>query len=268
LLPAAPALPAAVVPSRTTVARRALQVALLLGGFLALAFLFGGQAHADTPGTSAFPTASTVNVPSNVPLDKATQGTLGAATRSAAAGQAAPDIQGVRYVVTAVQRADGAAQTARQVTGLLGNLQQTARQVVSGVPALTGTIGEGRIGTGQHGANGDGSAVRRAAGCPHPAGVQAAPASRVTGLATAAQTDGRQFGARPMDRHRTSDRTPADPAGHSEHPCEGDSAHHTGTDYAALPLTGAQLLHSAVAPLTAHGSSPLKRPTDISVQPD
>src|SRR5690349_4863323 len=48
LLPASLALPAAVVHSRTAVARRALHV-LLFGGFFTLAFILGGQAHADAP---------------------------------------------------------------------------------------------------------------------------------------------------------------------------------------------------------------------------
>ncbi|MDF3291095.1 hypothetical protein [Streptomyces silvisoli] len=260
MLPAALALPAAVVRPRTTAARRALQVALLLGGFLALAFVLSGQAHADSPDAVSLRYAGTPfgavdEVAPAAPLHAVAQG---AAQRFAAGAQQAD--RGVKDTVAA------ATSSVRPVTGLLGAVQDAAGQVTSPIAGATGA-GHGDPG------NPVSSAPRP---LPHkavPAHVGTAPAARPTASVAGRYPAGAAHRAAAHPAHQRRDgRAPAQlpfPAGHSGHPGEGDgSTHHTGDAHAALFADGARFHLGADVPRPANGSSPSRRSTDVSVQPD
>ncbi|MBY8883898.1 hypothetical protein K7472_03460 [Streptomyces sp. PTM05] len=257
---------------RTTVARRALWVALLLGGFLALAFVCGGKAHADTPGNQpARPAATTLPGAATLPdrpltADQAAGNVAGQATRdvNSSADRAG---SGVRGTVAAATR------TARPLNGLAGSVRATAGRVTAPVVRVIGDVNAGHHGSGHGGAATSGGTVRhRGAGRP---GV-------VRGGAFASQVSGPQaydvmaHGAAHPFPLAGSKAAPQQAPGHapapsdrSGHPVEGDgAAHHTGDGHADLFGCGVRFPLNAAAPGAAHGPAPLRRASDVSVQPD
>ncbi|MEU1627494.1 hypothetical protein ABZ746_19635 [Streptomyces sp. NPDC020096] len=256
---------------RTTAGRRALQVALLLGGFLALAFILSGQAHADSPDAVSMPSArapfgAADAAPRPTPVGDAAQSaaqqfTAGAQQFEAGAQQAD---RGVKDTVAAATR------TVQPVVGLLGTVHDAARQVTSPIAGATGA-GHGDLGNPVTSAP---TPVGHQAGRPHSSSA-AAPATRVSGP-LADRFLVAAHGAAPRLAHvaqpRQEQQGPAQlpvPAGHCGYPCEGDGlTHHTGDAHAALFAVGAQFHLGAGVMRPANGSSPTRRSTTVSVQPD
>ncbi len=240
---------------RTTVARRAVRVLLLLGGFLVLAFILSGQAHADAPDIQFVRSASN---PSPVAVDSVTRG----AEQSVTAGTA----QAGRSVVDTVAAAT-ASGTVQPVTGLIGTVQGATHQATSPVVTVVHTIGA-VPGSSPHGAVGGHVSVTRTAGRTDAGTWSAVPAPRASSLRPARDAGPQGAHAGRVTHPLTPGQLPASTQ-HSEHPVESDgSAHHEGGAYAAVPAAGTRLHLSAVARSAAHGSAPLQRPSDVSVQPD
>ncbi|WP_231905114.1 MULTISPECIES: hypothetical protein [Streptomycetaceae] len=272
------ALPAAVVPSRTTVAvRRALRVTMLLGGFLAVAFLFAGRAHADTPRVPGVPGAHTA-ARSTTPHRAATGKALAAAASSAADrgeipgvargavdGGSGLDATGVPGDVArmAVVRPVGTLDDALEPGRVIGAVRQVAGRLVpvAAGPSAGAPGGGHHVVAGSRAGHGGATATRRTAS---PA-ADVAPTTTGGGHAAYA-VSGAHTGVQVA--HRRPAHAPAAPAGHQEHPGESDGVHHDGGAHATLPASGARLPLNAVAIRAAHGSSPLQRPANVSVQPD
>ncbi len=245
---------------RTTAARRALQVVLLLGGFLALAFLLSGQAHADSPDWGSVRYARTpLAVDETAPTTQLHAVAQHAAQRFTADAQQTD--RGVKDTVAA------ATSSVRPVTGLLGAVQDAAGQVTSPIAGATGA-----------GHGDSGNPVRSAPTTATHQAVQADTASAARPTAAVAGRYQARAAHRAVSHHahvthqRRQERAPAQlpvPVGHSGHPCEGDgSTHHTGDAHAALFAGGARLHLGTDMPCPVNGSSPTRRSTDVSVQPD
>lgn len=266
--------PAAVVPPRTTVARRAWLVLMLLGGFTALAFVFGGQAHAAssaTPGVDSVPSAT---VPASATVCPVVQGVPSGAASTGAS------------VADPVAAATGASSPVRPVDDLVDGLRGTTGQVTEPVltdpvlpdPVLTtpvttviGTVAAGH-GDSRHGSAHAQPSAQQAAGHVRPGGRTPLAGARTTDHPVGASADRRRAHGVRHAGHTTARRTTGPlpvPVRHSGHPDEGDgSAHHTDGAAAALPAAGPRVHHSAAAMPAAHGSAPLQRPSNVSVQPD
>jgi hypothetical protein len=241
--------------SRVAVPGRVWQVVLLLGGFLVLAFVLSAQAHADAPDNRSVPSAPVRRPTLVVSLERA-------AERSVKAGKAQADrgVQGT--VAAATQSGDG-----QPTTGLLDTVQDVTHQVTIPVGEVIGTVTAGHGGSGHGAAGRSGSAPRPTAPSHDARFVD--PASRTAGHPGAPST-GRAPAGR-FDRV-TPSRAPGGSPGsaqHPEHPVEGDSgAHHTGGAYAAFVAVGARVHLSAVAMPAAYGPAPLKRASNVAVDPD
>ncbi len=238
---------------RTTVAGRALRVALLLGGFLVLAFVLSGKAHADSPDLQSVGSVSSV---SPVAVDSVTSG----AERSVTTGTA----QAGRSVQDVVAAATGS-DTVKPVTGLIGTVQDTAHQATAPVVSVIHTVTPGSGGS-HHGGAGQVS-VRRTSGRTHADQRSVVNAPRAAGLRPSRSAH-RSASAGRATHQRVPGHLPA-PVQHPEHPVDSDgSAHHTGGADAAFFAVGTRIHLSATAMPAAHGSAPLQRPSDVSVQPD
>lgn len=221
---AAFALPAAVRLPRTVAARRALLAALFLGGFLALAFLFGGSAQAAERGelTTGSVTGHQAQASDLVDSTRATaksaaKAVPAKATPAKPASDKAPDKAAAKAApAKAVKTADTVArQTAHTATDAVRKtvepvrepVERQARQVTDPVDDLvkkaTGThlpvrlseVGEAGVGAlgdapGAHGAtSGHGPAADDADAnhaMPHPARPAAAPLGPDTAASDAA----------------------------------------------------------------------------------
>lgn len=246
-------------------------MALLLGGFLALAFILSGQAHADSPEAVSMPSA------------RAPLGAADAAPRPTLVGDAAQSAArqftaGAQQFEAGAQQADrgvkdtvaAATRTVRPVVGLLGSVQDAAGQATSPIVGATGA-GHGGLGSPVTSAP---TPVGHQAGRPHSSSA-ATSATRVSGP-RADRFPAAAHGAAPQLAHLAQQRQvqqgPAQlpvPAGHCGQPCEGDGpTHHTGDAHAALFAAGAQFHLSAGVMRPANGSSPTRRSTSVSVQPD
>ncbi|PWI43760.1 hypothetical protein [Streptomyces sp. ICBB 8177] len=271
MLPPALALPAAVVRPRTTAARRALWVALLLGGFLALAFVCGGKAHADTPGNQPVRAAATT-LPGAATLPdrslssgQATQRAADQATRgvNSAAGRAGSGVRG------AVAAATGAA---RPLNGLADSVRATAGRITVPVVRVVGGVTGGHHGSAHGGSTSGGTVRHRGAGrsgSDHGGGS----ASQVSGprvydvMAHGAAHPVPLAGSKAAPQQAPG-HAPA-PSDRSGHPVEGDgAAHHTGDGHADLSGYGVRFPLNAVASGAARGPVPPRRASDVSVQPD
>ncbi|MCQ4083243.1 hypothetical protein NGB36_22220 [Streptomyces sp. RB6PN25] len=244
---------------RTTVARRALHVLLFLGGFLTLAFILGGQAHADTP-ASPF-SSSTASSTSSSASPAATAGRTtvehAAATLTSRAQQAG------KSLTSAVAQVGSVTRTVRPLSLLLGTVQGAAQQVVSPlVDAATGLTCPG------HAAKSAPNAVGHTAVRPHSAGRTALTA-RVGRTAATAHGTAAHHALAAHQQQAPGSQAPV-PADHSsDHPVEGDGGfHHSGDTHAALLSGGVRFPLCAAVIGTAHGSSPVMRSTNVSVQPD
>ncbi|MDI5965855.1 hypothetical protein [Streptantibioticus silvisoli] len=258
---------------RGTGGGRALSVALLLGGFLALAFVLCGQAHAAAPESP-----SVLSAPATGPAlaDSVTRGAEQGATEQAA--------DGGRDVTHAVAAATAGPAT-DPVTGLIDAVTGVTHQVTTPVVQAVGPVvpvvpvvpvGAHSRAPGHHVADHRCSVATRTAR-PAPAGPRST---------TAARTRAGHHAARPaphaLPRQRAGGQAapaaaaaPAVPvrtpgvARHSGHPVDGDgTAHHTGGTNASGPAAGAHVHHDAAARAIASGSTPLRRASDVSVQPD
>lgn len=198
------AMPAAVRLPRTAAARRALLAALFLGGFLALAFLFGGSAHAaertDAGGTVDAQAASGLLDPGRAD-DTVARHTSDAAAAAGAAGDtgAAGDAaqvtdDAVRDAVRPVER-----QTRELTEPVTDLLDETGRSLpvhlpsdaLGGVGGDTGTSGSvpaQRLFDGRQ-AKGDTAPVRSAEHTASRIGPMAPRAAAVTAPRTVADDD-------------------------------------------------------------------------------
>jgi len=297
-LSAAFALPAAVRLPRTVAARRALLAALFLGGFLALAFVFGGSAHAAERGELAgsvtghqaqasdlLDSSSTANTASTAKTDST--------DKPVAKAKAAP----AKAVKTAGTVARRAAHTAtgtvrKTVEPVREPLERHTRQVTDPVDDLVkdatgadlpvrlsdvGDAGVGALGdaSGAHSAaSGHGPAVDDAATnhtLHHAARPAAAPlgpdtaASAVAAPRTADSHDhGRGTVVRAADGAGQRDGAPApmplprSPLG-TVTQCTGDSgAPRGGNAHAALPPSGAAHFGLAPGAVRADSSAPTR----------
>jgi hypothetical protein len=125
--------PAVVRPWRAAVARRALLVALFLGGFLVLAFLFGGHAHAAGPES----TGNSAGSPAKTAGNAAGTGpqALGGARNSRAAGAELGD--SVRKAVTGGPHA-----VSRDVRRSGAAVDTAVKPVVHAAGQVTRSVGE------------------------------------------------------------------------------------------------------------------------------
>lgn len=252
MLPASFALPAAVVRARTTVVGRAWQVLLLLGGFLVLAFILGGQAHADSPDSRS---DLSVSNPRPAAVESVARG-----AECSAKSDAAQADGGMAKTVAAAT----GGHSVPSVTGLISTVQTTVWQVTSPVTPVVHPIGTGPGGS-HHGAVGGHGSVRRADGPARAGAWSFAPVSRA-GLQRSARDAMRSAthpagGTRPQAPGRSPGSTP-------QHPVESDgSAHHEGGACAAFYAAGTRFHLDAVM-RTTHGPAPVQRASGVSVQPD
>ncbi|MBV9022601.1 MAG: hypothetical protein JO362_02065 [Streptomycetaceae bacterium] len=280
MLSAALALSAAVVRPRTTVARRALQVLLLLGGFLTLAFVLSGQAHANAPASpfsSRFSSTASPR-PSGSSLAPASdRTTVERATttftpRTRQAGQSAISRwRGAGLTGTGtgtgtgmVDQTGSVTRTVRPLSLLLGTVQDAAHQVASPlVGAATGLTCPG------HTAKSALNAVHHTAIRPRSAGRTPSTSRVGRTAATAHDTAAHLAHAVYMQQQTPGSQLPVPADSSSEHPAEGDGGfQHSGDTYAALLFCGVRFPLSAAMIDSAHGSSPIQRSTNVSVQPD
>jgi hypothetical protein len=283
LLPASLALPAAVVRPRTTAARRALQVLLLFGGFLTLAFVLGGQAHADAP-VSPFSS----RLPSRLPLSTASPRPSGTSLASA------PGRTTVERVAASTPRTRQARQSALSLplpsgdtpgrgTGLTGAADQvgSATGTVRPLSLLLGTVHGAaqqvtsplvgvatRLTCPAHAVKSAPDAVRHTAIRQHSA--SSTPfTSRVGHTAATAHGTAMHPAHAAHTQQAPGSQLPVPVDHSSDHPVEGDGGfQHSGGTYAALLPCGVRFPLGAAMIGSAHASSPVKRSTDISVQPD
>ncbi len=255
MLPAASAPVANPVPARTSFAGRALQVMLLLGGFLVLALILSAQAHADAPDSRSATSATAQHPALVVSLERG-------AEHSVRAGKAQAD----RSVDDAVAAAT-ASDPEQPAIGLVGTVHDITHQMTTPVTQVIGTIGAGHGGS-VHGTGGRRGSAPRNPG--RPGGVWFSFDARATGSPAGAFA-----GHHARTGHGdlvTPSRAPGQlplSAQYNEHPVESDGgAHHTGGAYAAVPAAGARAHLSAAALPSAHGSAPLRRTSDVSVNPD
>lgn len=240
---------AAVVRPRTTAAERALWVTLLLGGFLGLAFILSGQAHADSPGIqSGYVSAHT----------SAVETVERGAEHSVQDGTA----QAGRSVEGTVAAAAGS-ESIPPATSLVGTVQGATHQATSPVVTVVHAIGAGS-GDHRHGAAGRHLSVRRTTGRAHArTRSSAAPRShdRRSARGIARQAVHSAGGTHPQAPGQL-------PASTQQHPVDSDgSAHHAGGAFAAFYTPGAYR-HLGAVMVTAYGPAPVQRASGVTVQPD
>jgi hypothetical protein len=237
------------VRPRTAVAERALWVLLFLGGFLGLAFILSGQAHADTPGIQSGYVSERASAVETVERG---------AEHSVQDGTA----QAGRSVEDTVAAATGS-DSISPATSLVGTVQGATHQATSPVITVVHAIGAGP-GDHGHGAAGRHVSVTRTAGRAH-ARTRSSVAPRshdhrsARGIARqAAHSAG---GSHPQAPGQF-------PASTQQHPVESDgSAHHAGGAFAAFYTPGAYR-HLGAVVVTAHRSAPVQRASGVTVQPD
>lgn len=246
--------------SRTAAVARALWITLFLGGFLALAFVLSGQAHADTLDGRSVRTLSDGGATTVVSVDR--NAGPGLDTSAARAGKS------VRDTVTATAGDRGLA----RVTGLICTLRGTVGQATAPVTTVIGTVGVGHGGSGHGGSGGSGGGgvVRPVTGPVKAVAVRSSvvPAPRGGAVRPIRRDARHEVNVGRVTHPRAPGHTPA-PAQRSDHPVEGDGgAHHSGGAYAVSFGAGTRIHLSAVGIPAAHGSAPLRRVSDVSVQPD